>query len=177
MAKKKSVGRPKKPLKFSDLVDSIYPIDQMFNESEMKLFNGIIEMLLRDFDEDQLSVNDMDDLVALTVNRVLETRLLKESKGDVAKAIDAASTIDKFRKQNDKIKQGLAARRTDRIDPKKFSGFSIIDLVAMWDANKKKKLEDKMAAFFEEEKKLLESDLLTGNKNDADASSVDKEEK
>lgn len=164
----KGKGRPKNPPKFRELMEQIIPSEALFEEDELKMYKSLIDIYLQDFDEDNLTANDMDDLMSMAMNKVLEIRLLKSSKGNDDKQLDISSAIEKLRKQTEKIKENLASRRKDRIDPKKFSGFSILDLAASYDLEKQRSVMDKFESFKKEEKELLDSDLLIGNKNDAD---------
>ena len=141
------------------------------------MYEGLIGIYLQDFDEDQLTANDMDDILSIAMNRVLEFRLLKSSKDDATAHIDASSAIEKLRKQTDKLKENLANRRKDRVDPKKFSGFSIVDLAVAFDVERKNKLLLRDDDLMEEEnEKVVQSDLTVGNRNDEDAYIASEEE-
>ena len=63
----------------------------------------------------------------------------------------------------------MATRRKDRIDPKKYSGLSIVDLAVAFDKKKKDEMFMRAAKFEEEEREVMGSDLLIGNRNDQDA--------
>ena len=133
------------------------------------MFNGLVALYLRDFDESQLSANDMDDIISIAMNRVLEIRLLKTVKGKPEAQMDASTSIERLRKQTEKLKENLATRRKDRIDPKKYSGLSIVDLAVAFDKKKKDEMFMRAAKFEEEEREVMGSDLLIGNRNDQDA--------
>lgn len=170
-------GRPKKSKNyFKELLQDIIPIDEMFSKDEKKVFQSLVDTYLKDFDESQLSANDMDDIICLASNKIFEFRLLKTTKNDPDKIIDVSQAMDKLKKQTEKLKENLAARRKDRIDPKKFSGYSIIDLAAAWDENKKKELLKVSSKFIKEDEKLSKSDLLIGNRLDQDAKIIKKVE-
>jgi len=169
-------GRPKNPPKFKEILNSLIPSADIFEPHELEMFNGLMALYLNDFDESQLSANDMDDIVSIAMNRVLEIRLLKTVKGDANKQIDASITIERLRKQTSILKENLATRRKDRIDPKKYGGLSIVDLAVAFDKDQKDTMFAEDTAFEAEEALLLTSDLLVGNKNDQDASIFDKEE-
>jgi hypothetical protein len=172
MAKGKR-GRPKKPPKFKELLNKYIPTEKIFDEDELTMFEGLVGIYLKDFDEAQLTANDIDDIFSIAMNRVLEIRLLKGSKGNPDDLIDTSAAIEKLRKQTEKLKESLAARRRDRIDPKKYSGFSIVDLAVSYDLDKKKEHMDRALKMREEEEEALKSKLLVGNKEDADASIVE----
>lgn len=172
---KRPRGRPKNPPKFRELMDDLIPADEIFEPDELKMYRGLISIYLKDFDEEQLTANDMDDLMSIALNKVLEIRLLKDSK-DKGSHIDTSASIERLRKQTERMKENLAARRKDRIDPKKFSGFSIVDLAVAYDMEKKRKMLGQAAEFEKEEEETLESELLVGNKHDADADIISVEE-
>ncbi len=135
------VGRPKSPPKARELLTEIMPINDMFEEDELPIYNGLIDIYLKDFDEDDLTSSDVDDILTLATNKVIEVRLLKSSKGSATDHLNYSSSMEKLRKQSDKIKDNLASRRKDRVDVNEFKGFSIIDLAVGFDDNKKLKLE------------------------------------
>lgn len=172
MAKRK-IGRPKKLPEFKELLQKTIPAADIFDEDELTMYEALVNIYLKDFDESQLTANDMDDLMGIAMNKVLEIRLLKASKGDPTMQMDVSSAIERLRKQTEKMKENLAARRKDRIDPKKYSGFSIVDLAISFDVEKQRKLMERTSTLELEESKVLESDLLIGNRNDADAKVID----
>lgn len=168
---KKKRGRPKNPPTAREILSNYIPTSDIFKEDEIEMYEGLVSAYLDDFDQEQLTANDMDDIMSIATNKVLEIRLLKSSKDNEDKQLDSSNAIEKLRKQNEKLKENLASRRKDRIDPKRYSGFSIVDLVVLFDEEKKQKMEDKVGNFSKEEKELLKSDLLIGNKEDSDAKS------
>jgi len=177
MTFKRSRGRPKNPPKFRELMEELIPAEAIFEEDEIKMYKGLISIYLKDFDEEHLTANDMDDLMGIALNKVLEMRLLRDSKGaKTDKLLDASASIEKVRKQTDKLKENLATRRKDRIDPKKFSGFSIVDLAVAYDMEKKREMMDKAIKFRKEEEEILESELLVGNSHDPDVETIDTDE-
>jgi predicted nucleotidyltransferase len=107
--------------------------------------------------------------MSLAMNRVLEIRLLKTSKGSTDAQLDIAGTIEKMRKQNEKLKESLSTRRKDRINPHEHKGFSIIDLAVAFEEDKKKKLKDKIKTHkLEEDIILKEYNKFEGNRYDLD---------
>jgi len=76
----KAVGRPKNPPKAREMLKKIIPIDDIFNEDEKRIYESLIDIYLKDFDKDDLTSSDMDDVMSLAMNRVLEIRLLKTGK-------------------------------------------------------------------------------------------------
>lgn len=173
---KRPRGRPKSPPKFRELMEELIPAKEIFEPDELGMYKGLISIYLKDFDEDNLTANDMDDLMSIALNKVLEIRLLKASKGKMDTHIDTSASIERLRRQTEKMKENLAARRKDRIDPKKFSGFSIVDLAVAYDMEKKRELLGQATEFGKEEEETLKSELLVGNKHDADADIIDVDE-
>jgi hypothetical protein len=160
------------------LLKSIVPVNDLYTDEELKLYNSLIDVYLMDFDEDDLTSSDMDDIIDLAKNRVIEIRLLKTSKESPDRQIDISAALDKLRKQNDKIKENLSSRRKDRIDPNKYKGFSIVDLAVAFDSERKMALQDKTRKLLEKEKEILkerDKKNYSGNRYDKDASEEDKE--
>ena len=172
MAKGKR-GRPKNPPKFKDLLNKFIPTADIFTEEELPMFEGLVGIYLKDFDESQLTANDIDDIFSIAMNRVLEIRLLKNSKNNSDELIDTSASIERLRKQTENLKKSLAARRMDRIDPKKYSGFSIVDLAVAYDMDKKQETLDRASKMRKEEEEALASKLLIGNSEDDDAGIVE----
>lgn len=168
---KKSPGRPKNPPKVKDMLKSIIPVGDIFNEEEEKIYLSLVDVYLGDFEEKELTSVDMDDIMTLATNKVLELRLLKATKSDTDKQLDIANAVDKIRKQSEKIKENLSVRRRDRIDPNKYKGFSIVDLAVAFDENKKSELLEKFKRLDgEAEEEIVEMfEEYDGNKNDVDA--------
>lgn len=161
-------GRPKAMPNLKEMLSKYIPASDIFSEDERTMYEGLINIYLQDFDEDQLTANDLDDILSISMNRVLEFRLLKSSKNDSTAHIDASSAIEKIRRQTDKLKENLANRRRDRVDPKKFSGFSIVDLAASFDNERKSKLLKLDGELIDEERDILEADEMVGNQMDGD---------
>lgn len=169
MVKKRPRGRPKNPPKFKELMEELMYTHEIFTPDELKMFKGLSDIYLKDFDEEHLTANDMDDILGIAMNKVLEMRLLRASKGKTDMQIDASAAIERLRKQTEKLKENLAARRKDRIDPKKFGGFSIVDIAVNFDMDRKAELMDKSFEFKKEEAEVLKSEVLIGNRLDEDA--------
>jgi pyridoxine/pyridoxamine 5'-phosphate oxidase len=81
-----------------------------------------------------------------------------------------------LRKQTEKLKENLATRRKDRIDPKKYAGLSIVDLAIEFDQSQKDTMFTRAQEFTIEEDELRTSPLLIGNKEDQDADVFDRNE-
>ena len=137
----RTVGRPKAPPKAREILTEILPIKDMFSEEELPIYYGLIDIYLKDFDEEELTSSDIDDIMTLASNKIIEVRLMKSSKEKASDHLNYSSSLEKLRKQSDKIKDNLSARRKDRVDLNEFKGFSIIDLAVGFDDAKKLKLE------------------------------------
>ena len=161
------VGRPQKPIKPKKILKEVLPIDDIFDKDEKALYNNLVDVYIEDFDIDDLTASDMDDILDLAKNRVLEFRLLKSSKSNVSMQLDAAISIDKLAKKNEKIKESLSSRRKDRINPNDMKGFSIVDLAVAFNNDKKIELSKRMQKLREEEAEaILQRGDYVGNKLD-----------
>lgn len=172
--KKGRSGRPKNPPTPKKLLKEVLPVIDIFTEDELSIYNDLVDVYMEDFDEGDLKSSDIDDILDLAKNRVLEFRLLKTSKEDIDKQLDASAAIEKLRKQNDKIKENLSSRRRDRIDPNKYKGFSIVDLAVAFDNERKYELTEKVRKLSKEEEKILENRKdYGGNRYDLDVKEKD----
>jgi hypothetical protein len=162
-------GRPKSPPKAKEMLKEVIPVNDLFDEPELKIYESLVDIYLKDFDEDDLTASDMDDIMGLAMNRVFEIRLLKASKGDASVQMDIASAREKIVKESQKLKESLFSRRKDRINPNEFKGFSIVDLAIAFDNEKKFKLTEKTTRLLEEEKEVLNKrEGYAGNRYDVD---------
>lgn len=162
-------GRPKAPPQPKKVIKEIIPIEEIFSEAEAALYHDLVDVYLNDFDTEDLTSGDMDDIMDLAKNRVLEFRLLKTSKDDTDKQIDISAALEKIRKENKVLKENLASRRKDRINPNEFKGFSIVDLAVAFDEEKKFKLQEQIRKNREEEIEVLKKRKdYQGNRYDTD---------
>lgn len=170
-------GRLKNPPKPIKLVKDLIPIDEIFTEPEAAIYHDFVDVYLADFDREDLTSGDMDDIMDLAKNRVLEFRLLKTSRDDADRQVDISAALEKIRKENKVLKENLATRRKDRINPNELKGFSIIDLAVAFDESKKQKLQEQIRKNIVEEKVILESRKeYTGNRYDVETELRDTEE-
>jgi hypothetical protein len=133
------------------LLDSIFPTKDIFSSrQEQEIYWNNVNLFLRDFDITDLTSSDIDDIVALALNRVLEHRLLKACADNPKKAMDVAPSIEKFRRHSEKVKSSLANRRVDRVDTKNKQSFSVVDLAARHDDERKDELEKRIRLLEEE---------------------------
>ncbi len=162
-------GRLKNPPKVKEMLKSILPLSDIFENDELEMYHNLVDVYLKDFDSSTLTSGDMDDIMDLAKNRVLEFRLLKNSKGNPNKQIDLTNTMEKIHKNNKILKENLSSRRKDRINSSDMKGFSIVDLAVAFDKDRKLELMEKARKLKKEEKKILkEREGWVGNKNDVE---------
>ena len=167
-------GRPKNPPTPKKMLKEVLPIELIFDEEEVELYNKLVAVYLDDFDAEDLTSSDMDDILDLAKNRVLEFRLLKGSKDSVDRQLDVAAAIEKLARKNEKIKESLSARRKDRVNPNEFKGFSIVDLAVAFNNEKRVALKEKVERLKQEEQEMLKKrEDYTGNRYDADVKELD----
>lgn len=173
----KGSGRPPNPPTPRKMLKEVIPLDEIFTEEEIELYEKFVDVYLQDFEDEDMTSSDMDDLLDLAKNRVIEIRLLKSSKGDVTKQLDVAAALEKLGKKNEKIKESLSYRRKDRINPNEFKGFSIVDLATAFNNERKSALAEKAEKLKEREKEMLKKrEEYTGNRYDVDVKEKEKED-
>lgn len=144
-----------------ELIAVLIPLrDALENADEEGVFFGIVKQFVSDFPKGELNTSDVDDIATLALNRILELRLLRASKDHPGRILDAAAAIERFRKHSDKIKMHLANRRMDRVDTKNKQSFSIVDLAASYDEQRRTDMEKRVADLLEEEKKFISKKSL-----------------
>ena len=162
-------GRKKGPPEPTKLIKEIIPIDEIFTKPEASLYHDLVDVYISDFDREDLSSGDMDDIMDLAKNRVIEFRLLKTSRDDADRQVDISAALEKIRKENKVLKENLSTRRKDRINPNEFKGFSIIDLAVAFDEKKKFKLQQQIRSNRDEEKVATDKRKdYSGNRYDID---------
>ena len=126
------------------IIDTILPAKEiMSSRKEQEMYYNYIKFILKDFDPNDLTSSDIDDITILARNKVMETRLLKASAKNPKLVLEAMPSIDKLSKATEKIKSGLASRRVDRIDVKNRPAFSIVDMAAHLDEQEKLDFEQR----------------------------------
>lgn len=153
----------------SELIDAVFPTYQTLNKKEMVVFNNISAAYLKDFENEELSYSDMDDVFSLAMNKILELRLLKLNKKRPKALSDLFVPLEKIKKQSDKLKESLSNTRKDRKKRALKTGVSILDLAATFDEEMEKKLKDKEEKLLKDEKEFLKNRADSGNFNDVDA--------
>jgi len=128
-----------------NIIEKISPAREVLaDRSEQEVYYNYIKMILEDFDADDLTSSDIDDIATLARNKVIELRLMKLGAKSPIRVLEAMPTIEKLSKASEKIKSNLASRRVDRIDVKNRPAFSIVDLAAHLDNNDKLDFERRM---------------------------------
>lgn len=163
----------KKQQALLDKILNSIPLDSVFEDEEVDVFKELLETYLRDFEEEELSALDIDDIISLAMNRVQEVRLLTYGKETPSKLIDASQTIERLRKNTEKLKDSLAARRKDRVKNFGRDGLSVVDLVVMYEKERKDALEEKTQALLREEEQFIAERTDSGNREDPDAQNID----
>lgn len=162
------VGRPPNPPTPKKMLKELLPIGDIFSEEEVGLYYQLVDIYMEDFDVEDLTSSDMDDILDLSKNRVLEFRLLKGGKDSVDKQLDTAAAIEKLGKKNKEIKENLSSRRKDRVNPNELKGFSIVDLAVAFNNDKKIQLKERMAKLKkEEEDAIARRAAYVGNREDS----------
>lgn len=153
-----------------EFIKNLLPIEDVFDPSEQVLYKDYLTVLLSDFNVDELSAGDIDDVISMAQMRVLEIRLLKACKDKPTKLLDASMALEKLRRDMQKTKENLGSRRRDRVSLKQRTDVSIVDLAALFDNERRAVLEGEEAKLNKEEeieaKRFKE---FPGNKNDIDA--------
>jgi len=152
-----------------DLIGMVFPTYQTLTKKEQITFNNISAAYLKDFENEELSYSDMDDVFSLALNKILELRLLKIAKKKPNLLSDTFISLEKLKKQNDKLKESLATTRKERKKHVLKSGVSILDLAASFDEERKEKLEKKEKELLKKEKEFIKNRVFKGNEDDVDA--------
>ena len=129
-------------------------LDFLANRKEQDLYYSYVKLTLQDFDISDLTYSDIDDVLTLAANHVHIHRLMKGSSKNPMLTLEAAPTIERYKKDSAKIKGSLASRRVDRIDVKNRPAFSIVDLGVELDSREDadyerriKEMEAKVASY------------------------------
>lgn len=161
------------PSKLDSIVD-LLPIEDMFDPSEQVLYKDYLTVLLSDFNVDELSSGDIDDVISMAQMRVLEIRLLKACKDKPTKLLDASMALEKLRRDMQKTKESLGSRRRDRVSLRQRTDVSIVDLAALFDNERRAVLDEEEAKLNDEEEILSrEFSEFPGNVNDVDADLIE----
>ena len=158
-----------KTILLPDLIAGVFPTYQTLDKKERVIFNNISATYLKDFENEELSYSDMDDVFSLAMNKILELRLLKVNKTKPKALNDLFVPLEKLKKQNEKLKEALSNTRRDRKKQTLKTGVSILDLAAAFDEERQKALEEKEKRLLEKETEFLKNRVPSGNRDDMDA--------
>jgi hypothetical protein len=158
-----------KTILLPELISGVFPTYQTLDKKERVIFNNISATYLKDFENEELSYSDMDDVFSLAMNKILELRLLKVNKTKPKALNDLFIPLEKLKKQSEKLKEALSNTRKDRKKQTLKTGVSILDLAAAFDEDRKEKLERKEKELLRNEKEFLKNRVPSGNKDDMDA--------
>ena len=158
-----------KTILLPELIAGVFPTYQTLDKKERVIFNNISATYLKDFENEELSYSDMDDVFSLAMNKILELRLLKVNKTKPKALNDLFIPLEKLKKQSEKLKEALSNTRKDRKKQTLKTGVSILDLAAAFDEDRKEKLERKEKEILKKETEFLKNRVPTGNKDDMDA--------
>jgi len=147
LSKLDKLGLPK------ETISAFLPVDMALNAKERDPFYEIILLYLKDFKPDELNSSDYGDIIGLAICKVMEVRLLSAARGSDTAYLDIVNGIEKIHKREEKLKESLASRRSDRIDIRKTGGISIVDLAAALDEEEESRLQDRVSVLVEQNKK------------------------
>ena len=104
-----------------DLLELIVAAKEVCKDKkEQDRFMSYVKEYLKEYGKKgaELTISDMDDIATLCINNIMITRLYKEAKGPDRSIADVMAAVDRFKKDNVKLKENLASTRKDRVDPK-----------------------------------------------------------
>jgi hypothetical protein len=154
-----------KKLRLVEALDKVYPVYNTFNEDEITLFLNVIITYLRDFNDEELSYTDLDDIFSLGSNKIIEFRLYKESEGGTK----IITQLERIKKQNKLLKESLVTRRKDRLKDASKTGITILDIAAQYDEERLAKKAKEEFEQISEGKKVLSKSGFEGNMKDIDS--------
>jgi len=138
--------------KISDKFEAIIPVDDLFEQSDRRVYYKALDTYLSDFEDAELSVLDLDDIQNLALNKVWILKLMGLAHTKPKDILEISASIDRYKRDSIKIKESLAVRRKDRIDPRVRSSISILDIAENFD-NKARK--EKLELYNEDEQQRL----------------------
>lgn len=131
-------------------LEIITPTKTMFDVDEQKRFIGFLDMYLKQFVKvGELETTDLVAIATLCKNHILESRILNELP-----IADAMTPVEKLKKENDRLTEQLAGKRSQRVDPRSNQDFTLQDLLLAYEDKKKEDIEEKKKRFQQEEEKF-----------------------
>jgi hypothetical protein len=96
-------GRPPNAIAPKKMLKTALPINEIFVEDEVELYNKLVDVYLEDFDSEDLTSSDMDDVLDLAKNRVNPNEMKGFSIVDLAVAFTNEKRL-KLKEKADKLK-------------------------------------------------------------------------
>jgi hypothetical protein len=118
------------------------PVDDVFSEQEKRLYYKALDTYLQDFADEDLSALDIDDIQTLALNKVMIIKLMSVAHSKPRDIVEISSSIQKYKQDSIKIKESLAVRRKDRVDPRLKDQVTILDLASLHDEETRKEKLD-----------------------------------
>jgi len=130
-------------------------IEDTLTVDEQKIYSKVWNSWITQHPEYN-KAEDLDDVHGIAMEKVMQYRLLRKKKSKPGSDIE--KEYDTSVKRMQTFRSNLAARRTDRVVPKKHEskGVNIAVIAAGFDSNKVKKLKQADVQFIDEEIQLLE---------------------
>jgi hypothetical protein len=143
-----------------DKLNTIIPVAEIFSGDEIPRFYKYFGEVVKELgQEDSLRFSDYEDIAQLCKNKILEDRLLisyKKEKKE-AQVYEIMNALDKFKKENAKIKEQLGSVRRERFDPRTAGDITLQDLLVSYDRDAKSKMQERLDALAEAEKEVEDS--------------------
>jgi len=139
----------------ADFIKTIVPLHYL-ETVEKQMYFKLVDAYIGDFLSDELTFSDIDSILELIFNRVMQMRLIKQSKGQTRATNENAKLMIDLGKQISTVKKDLSSTRSERLKRKGAGGFTILDLVAMTDESKQMKKIKKLEEMAKEDRKYEE---------------------
>lgn len=142
-------------------LEIIIPTKALFKPEEQKRFMAFLKMYIKQFGkQSELEVSDLVAIATLCKNHILEDRILSDAEN----AAEAIHPIEKLKKENAKLTEQLAATRVQRVDPRAGQDFTVMDLIAEYQTQRREDIDEKIKRYKEEEKDF--EDLIKDSPED-----------
>jgi len=147
-----------------ELLEVIVPTKKVFTDEEQKRFLKLVKLHLTELTEQgaKVTTQDMQALASLCKNLVMEDRLLEDAKTkfkqDPTAIVNVMAAVDKLKKANEKLSESLATNRNIRVDPKRGSNITILDILEAYESETFGSAEERLAVLEAEEEELAGED-------------------
>lgn len=139
-----------------DLVRKLIPKRGVLTAAEKQRYNGIVTTFLADFKNEEPTASDIDDILELAKCDIMEMRLLEVSKDDPATLVNVSQSLERLYKRKQTAKENLSARRSDRKDSRQYQDLSIVDLIVRFDADQRRRDQQRREDLIRESEKTKE---------------------